>query len=193
MAVESLDEELRLLDTKLKQLKLDYEQYFLGARPREPQQLRREIQKAIVIHSQQPIRNTALRFRFNGINSRFQAFKRQWDQTLREIDAGTYQRHVFKANLHDRARGIDAPGAARRGASGGAPEDAKPGGDRLFDAYREAARSCGQDVSALTPEKLERVVEQQRTALQKKLGCDDVDFRVVVKDGKVKLKAAARR
>ena len=97
-----MEEELRLLENKLKQLKLDYEQYFLGSRPREPQQLRREIQKAIAIHSQVPIRNTALRFRFNAINSRYQAFKRQWDQTLRQIEAGTYQRHVFKADLRDR-------------------------------------------------------------------------------------------
>ena len=31
-----IDEELRMLDHRLKQLKLDYEQYFLGSRPREP-------------------------------------------------------------------------------------------------------------------------------------------------------------
>jgi len=191
MAGEMLEEELRMLDTKLKQLKLDYEQYFLGARPREPQQLRREVQKAIVIQSQEPIRNTALRFRFNSINSRYQAYKRQWDQTLREIDAGTYQRHVFKADLHDRARGVATPKAGRAVT----PDAQSPSGplDKLFDSYREAARSCGQDVSTLTPEKLARVVEQQRGALQKQLGCADVDFRVVVKDGKVKLKAAARR
>ena len=30
------DEDLRELDRKVKQLRLDYERYFLGTRPREP-------------------------------------------------------------------------------------------------------------------------------------------------------------
>lgn len=186
MAAPDLEEDLRLLDTKLKQLKLDYEQYFCGSRPREPHMLRQEIQKQIVILSQTPIQNTALRFRFNSINSRFQAWKRQWDNTLRQIEAGTYQRHVFKANLRD---GSSAP------AGGAKPRGPRDGGasPELFEAYREAARACGQDVSRITPEKLERVVASQRDSLRARLGCDDVDFRVVVQNGKVKLKASAAR
>ncbi len=85
--MESIDEELQVLENKTKQLKLEYEQYFLGTRPREPAQLRAEVQKIIFRHSNQPIKNTAARFRFNSMNSRFQAFKRQWDLTLRQIEA----------------------------------------------------------------------------------------------------------
>ena len=48
----------------------------------------------------------------------------------------------------------------------------------------------GQDVSKITPEKLQRVIERQRDAVLKQLGCDEVAFRVVVQDGKVKLKAS---
>jgi hypothetical protein len=187
VAAATLDEELRILEIKLKQLKLDYEQYFCGSRPREPEQPRREVQRQILILSQNPIRNTALRFRFNSINSRFQCFKRQWDMTLREIDNGTYKRHLFKADLHERERGIVAPKANSPGAP--PPES----GGALFDSYRDAAMACGQSVSALTPEKLERVIEKQTSAIRKQLGCDNIDFRVVVKDGKVKLKASARR
>jgi hypothetical protein len=179
------EEDLHVLDVKVKQLKLDYEQYFLGSRPREPGQLRGEVQKLIQLYSSTPIQNTALRFRFNSINSRFQAFKRQWDNILRQIEAGTYKRHVFKADLREK----------QRGAGGAAPSDAaRPatGGD-LFASYRDAALACGQDVSKLTPEKLERVISKQRDAVRQKLGCDDVDFRVVVQEGNVKLKAQAAR
>jgi len=186
--VPSIDEELKILETKVLQLKLDYDLYFLGSRPREPAMARAEVQKVILRHSNTPIQNTAARFKFNSINARFQALKRQWDQTLRQIEAGTYKRHVFKADLHDRER--KQPVSSGPGASSGA---GGAGGGNLFESYRDAALACGQNVKGLTPAKLQAVVAKQEAALKKKLGCDKVDFRVVVEGGKVKLKASKNR
>jgi hypothetical protein len=187
--VAEIDEELTILDTKIKQLKLDYEQYFTGTRPREPAQLRGDVQKTILRYLNQPIQNTAGRFRFNSINSRYQAFKRQWDAILRQIDAGTYKRHVFKARLHERERGVQDPAATTEGRAARSPETR----DSLFESYRDAALACGQSVSGLTPAKLQAVVQKQEAALKQKLGCEKVSFRVVVEDGKVKLKASPTR
>lgn len=181
-------EGLLAIESKVKQLERAYEQYFLGSRPRAPQRLRDEVQKLFHQQLARPIPNTALRFRFGSIHSRFQTFKRRWDNTLREIENGTYKRHLFKAGLHERDRGIaqgDAPKHQGKAAAGG-PRD-------LFEDYRDAALACGQDVTALTPERLERVVARQAVAVREKLGCDEVDFRVVVEGGRVKLKLSARR
>ncbi|MCZ6783366.1 MAG: hypothetical protein O7G30_08665 [Proteobacteria bacterium] len=180
---ESMDEELRMLEFKIQQLKLDYEHYFSGARPREPAYPRSEIQKQFNRYSNSPIKNTAMRFKFNTLYSRFQCFKRQWDSILRQIEQGTYKRHLFRADLRDRERSqLSATPAAR-----------PTGGGDLFESYREAAASCGQNISALTREKLERVVRKQEAQLREKLGCEKVSFRVVVQDGKVKLKASPVR
>ena len=187
-----LDETIKQLERKLKLLKFEYEKYFLGSRPNEPVMLRGEVQKIVMVMSQQPIPNTAERFRFNSINSRFQSFKRQWDTTLRQIEAGTYKRHRFKADLHDRERGLAPP----KPAAGASTDAAASDGDRMsriFDAYKEAAGSCGQDTSKLTQAKLEKVIAKQEAAIRAKLDCERVDFRVVVQDGKVKLKASAAR
>ena len=46
-----MEEDLHILDVKIKQLKLDYEKYFLGNRPREPLQLRHEVDKQVVIYT----------------------------------------------------------------------------------------------------------------------------------------------
>ena len=181
----SMDEELRMLDMKMKQLKLDYEQYFLGARPREPAMLRGEVQKIVLRFSNTPIQNTAERFKFNSLNSRFITRRRKWDDTLRKIEKGTYQRHVFKANLHERERGVGAPPEAGKSQAGASSS--------IFDDYVEAARSCGQDTSKLTPDKLRAAVAKQEAAIKKKLGVEKVKFRVAVEDGKVKLKATAVR
>jgi hypothetical protein len=180
----SLEEDLQFLELKLKALKRDYEQYFTGNRPREPAYDRSEVQKMLAQYGSTPIKNTALRFKYNTINARFQAFKRQWDTTLRQIDQGTYRRHVFRAKLHEQDRADDT---ATRSRAAAAPPEA--GGD-LFDAYRKAAASCGQDVAKLSREKLDRVIRQQEEQIRAKTGCRRVDFRVVVQDGKVKLKAA---
>lgn len=198
------DEEIQVLDAKLKQLKLDYEQYFLGSRPREPAQLRGEVQKLFTLYTQSPIQNTAQRFRFNSLMSRFHAFRRQWDEILRKIDEGTYARHLFKANLHDRERfgerGATAGGAASGAGTAQAGASAVPGASApprsgaapepdLFERYRDACVSCGQDVSKLTRDRLDAVLKRQEEDLRQRFGCAEVRFRVVVDGGKVRLKA----
>ena len=185
------EEELKLLEIRLNQLKLDYEKYFLGTRPTEPAMQRAEVQKMVTRWSNMRITRTALRFKFNSLNGRFQAFKRRWDDILRQIEAGTYQRHVFKANLRERERGIgnDAGGQAGGRRAGG--DSAGQDRDDLFETYRDAMLATGQNASGLTREKLQAAVARQEADLKKKLGCDRVAFKVVVQDGKVKLKAAA--
>lgn len=212
MEVLTQDEELKLLEIKLNQLKLDYEKYFLGTRPTEPAQLRGEVQKIVLKWANTRVTNSALRFKFNSVNGRYQAFKRQWDAVLRQIEAGTYKRHVFKANLHDRERGLldppaaaatagrdgaapnaaqSAAGAASADASG--PKPSKTGGpsEEFFETYRSAMQKVGQDTSGLSRAKLAAVLAKQEAALKKQLGCERVSFKVVVQDGKVKLKASA--
>lgn len=179
-----IDEDLPILDAKIKQLRLDYEQYFLGVRPREPVMLRAEIQKMIVFYSNQAIQNTAHRFRFSSLCSRFLTLRRQWDATQRKMEEGTYERHVFKAKLHGvpEARPAPPPPAVSARARSAAPD--------VYGAYVDACRSVGQDTSGVTREKLDRVMSQQRRALCSQLGCTDVRFRVVVEGGKAKLKAS---
>ena len=77
----SQEEELKILEVRLNQLKLDYDKYFLGTRPTEPVMPRAEVQKTVIRFSNTRITNTALRFKFNSLNGRYQAFKRQWDST----------------------------------------------------------------------------------------------------------------
>ncbi len=188
METMSLDEELKIFEVKLQHLKLDYEKYFLGTRPTEPAQARSEVQKIVIRWSNMRITNTAHRFKFNSLNGRYQAFKRHWDNILRQIDAGTYKRHVFKADLRDRERGIGVPAAS---STAGSSASGNSRSESLFETYRDALMATGQNASGLTLEKLQRAIAKHELAIKQKLGCDKVEFRVVVTDGKVKLKAAA--
>lgn len=182
-----LDDEIETLDRKIGMLRREYEQYFLGTRPREPVLLKAEVYKKVAFLSQQPIQNTALRFRFGTICSRYQSLRRQWEENLRKIEAGTYERHRFKAHLHAREREEhedEAPTPRAAAASGG-------GADDIFDAYVEARRACGQSVKGLTRERLDAILDKQRDGLRERFGKDArFRFRVVVEDGQVRLKAA---
>ena len=174
-------ETIEILERKVGILKREYDQYFLGTRPRAPILARGEVHKLVAFLSNTAIQNTALRFKFSSICSRYQAFKRQWDETLRKIEAGTYERHQFKAKIHDgppssaRASGPDASGAAKAD---------------LFQDYVDARLACGQSTDGISREKLERQLDRQRTQLRQKFGDEaNFQFRVAVEKGKVRLKA----
>jgi hypothetical protein len=185
-----IEEDLMLLDARLKQLRLEYEQYFAGGRKREPQLLRGEVQKIISYYANVPIRNTGHRFKFNNLRARFFSFRRHWDDTLRKIEDGRYDKHQFQAELHDRERGLAA------GAAGAAPPQAlgRDGElDRLFRAWVDAREATGQGSAGLSPERLAEQLAQQAAALRERFGVAEVRFRVVVEDGRAKLKASPVR
>lgn len=176
------EDDLRDLERKVKQLKLDYDRYFLGSRPREPAVLRADVDKLIAMYSNVAIQNTSVRFRFASLCSRYQALKRQWTEVQRKVEDGTYQPHRFKADLHERERADGGPPSAEEAQGAEEPD--------LFTQYRDARLACGQPVKNLTPEKLEEILEGQRAALRERFGDARFRFRVVVEDGKAKLKAS---
>jgi hypothetical protein len=180
---DAIEEELRMLDFKLGQLKRDYDQYFLGTRPREPVQLRGEVNKTVVELTNTAIKNTAARFKFTSICSRYQAFRRQWDEILRKIEAGTYERHRFKAKLHEQGGEDDAaPPQA---------EAAPARGDDIYERYIDARTKCGESVKGLSREKLDGIIAKQRAQLVEKFGKEaQFRFRVEIEDGKARLKAS---
>jgi len=183
-----IEEDLLLLDARLKQLRVEYEQYFLGARKREPQLLRGDVQKIISYYANVPIRNTGHRFKFNNLRARFFALRRHWDDTQRKIEEGRYDKHRFQAELHDRERELEA---------GAAPPPTRPAAegelDELFRAFVDAREATGQGASGLSRERLAAQLEEQRTALRQRFGVSAVRFRVVVEDGRAKLKATPIR
>jgi hypothetical protein len=185
-----IEEDLALLDVKLKHLRAEYEQYFLGTRKREPQLLRGEVQKIIAYYANVPIRNTGHRFRFNNLRARFFAFRRHWDDTQRKIEEGSYERHRFQAELHERERvlGNEPEAAAPAGRPGGAGEL-----DELFRAWVEAREATGQGAKGLSRERLAAQLEKQAASIRERLGVAQVRFRVVVEDGRAKLKATPVR
>jgi hypothetical protein len=179
------DLDLQMLDVKLKSLRMEYEQYFLGSRNREPSTLRGEVNKVVAYYANAPIRNTAQRFLFNNLRARYFTHKRLWDETCRKIEDGSYERHLFKADLHERERkSSKRVPAAQTGQA--APPDSE---DALFAEYLEARTATGVGAAGLTRDKFAALLRQQEETIRAKFGAAKVKFRVAVEDGRAKLKA----
>ena len=111
------EDDLHALDSKVKQLKLDYEQYFLGTRPREPQQLRGEVQKLVQLYLAAPSKNTAQRFKFNALVSRYNIFTEHWGKRIRAMEEGDRPSRA-RVRAGRRSRGPWSTAARRRGRAG---------------------------------------------------------------------------
>ncbi len=179
-----VEEDLHLLDARLKQARVEYEQYFLGFRKREPQLLRGEVQKIISYYANVPIRNTGHRFKFNNLRARYFSMRRHWDDTQRKIEDGSYGKHRFQAELHERERGVGVPPPA--GPLAAAPRSEL---DVLYEAWLSARTESGQSTAGLSREQLAAQLEQQSASIRERFGGAEVRFRVVIEDGRAKLKA----
>src|SRR5580658_10805709 len=85
------------LETAVDRLRSLYEQYFMGFEKMEPQVPRKDVDRKIHVLRKEHFRNTALRFRFQMILQRYNTYQTHWQRILREIESGTYKRHVLRA------------------------------------------------------------------------------------------------
>jgi hypothetical protein len=92
--VEKLVGELEVAIDRLRSL---YEQYFMGIEKLEPTVPRKDVDRRIHVLRKEQIRNTALRFRFQMILQRYNVFQTHWQRICREIEHGTYKRHMLRA------------------------------------------------------------------------------------------------
>jgi hypothetical protein len=195
---EDITEELDTLENSLKRLRIEYEQYFMGNMKRPPSVLQGKVQKTVLKLAASPPLNTRLRFRFNQLNSRFQMFRQQWGRTMRQIEAGTYSRHRFKADLREREQGERQEGPTEESAEQKKTRRKRTRSgdplDQLADALNNARRKTGQHGDGVDRQKLSRSVRQQTAALKEKYGDDArIKFKVVIENDEAKLKASVSK
>lgn len=138
--VERLVGELEIGVDRLRSL---YEQYFMGIEKLEPLVPRKDVDRRIHVLRKEQIRNTALRFRFQMIMQRYNTYQTHWQRICREIENGTYKRHVVRANKRfapEQERPSSPPPPPVRSSAPPAPEArAGAGGDARPPAVAPAA------------------------------------------------------
>ncbi len=86
------------IETRIDRLRKLYEAYFLGFEKLEPTVPRKDVDRRFAELRKEQIRNTGLRFRLNMLTQRYNTYQTQWIRICREIEEGTYKRHLQKAH-----------------------------------------------------------------------------------------------
>jgi len=184
----AIADDVILLEKKLSELIIKYEQYFIGLEKREPLSLLGEVEKLVRRYTGTPIHNTMYKHRFTMQVARLNTYREHWNRILKLMEEGRYSRDRFISDLHLRQK--HAPESIL-------PEVPAPSAesdlDRLVHEFREARRACNLPVHTITRELIAATIEKQKPALVAKLGTEHLAFRVVIEDGKAKLKAGLRK
>jgi hypothetical protein len=172
----------------LRQLEAEYNMYFAGRLPRPPVETRARVTAAVRRIDRLHVPNTADRFRFGTLQSRFQTFLDLWERGLRareEGRPGPFAQRPATAAAREK-------GPQDRILHVAAFHDPTREMDKLHDLYErlaDARREAGED--AVPFHKFADLVKGQ----VKKLADDgsEVAFRVAIKDGKVSFTARAMK
>ena len=85
------------LEERVDRLRILYDQYFLGFEKLEPMVPRKDVERRMIILRKEQIRNTAIRWRFNVVTQKYNTYSMYWQRIARQIEEGTYKRHLQKA------------------------------------------------------------------------------------------------
>ncbi|MDB4942374.1 MAG: hypothetical protein JWP97_1908, partial [Labilithrix sp.] len=85
------------LEERVDRLRNLYEQYFLGFERLEPTIPKKDVERRFMLLRKEQIRNTAVRFRFNVVTQKYNTYAMHWVRICRQIEEGTYKRHLRKA------------------------------------------------------------------------------------------------
>jgi hypothetical protein len=181
-----LDGDVLRLETGIRQLKIQYDMFFAGSIPKQPLELRGELERIIRRHSVTPIRKYAARFHFNSLVSRFNSLSELWAKTLRALEEGDRPAPAV----------ADRAGASEQVIARCTVKDPTKERDllkllhaRLLDARKKAGDGTGK----LSFENFVLSINAQAGKMRDKTGCDKVDLRVIVVDRKVMVKARPGR
>jgi len=188
----ALPEDLTILESQLKELITRYEQYFVGLEKREPLQLLGSVDKIVRRYANTPINNTMNKHKYTMLVARFNTYREHWNRILRLIEDGKYSRDRFIRDLHLRQKD-KKPAHHAEGHEEHLKPTHDPEVDRIFLELREARKACHLPVDKLSIELVAATLEKSKAALAARLGTSDLIFRVVVEDGKPKIKASQRK
>src|SRR5215510_1644135 len=97
MDPKQFDAMLSDAETRLRRLKVLYDQYFMGIERMEPALPKKELEDLLAKLKREQVNNTAARFRLQQIVQRHVTFMTYWRRIARQIEEGTFKRDLVRA------------------------------------------------------------------------------------------------
>src|ERR1700736_6465596 len=209
----TIDEELGQMERDIRQLKIEYDQYFGGGRKRPPTEIEWRIELLVKRYAERGGElKFGQRFRYNNLTQTYAKYKDIFRKRVQQKEEGRSQRHfgaAAKAIEAERAKHQPpppAPTAPAAVAANGAgapqpaafrmvcsePEREADKVDELYRAFLRAKALTGEEAGKLSAAGFQEFVRKKTKDLQQKQNCRDVEYVVEVVDGQVKLKALVK-
>jgi hypothetical protein len=178
----SLTEHIARLENDLQKLIRDWDRYFAGDLRVPPNLEQDRFANRLRSLSGQQLQRRADQFRVEQLQHRFMTYATNWERMLREREEG-------RGRFAGAGRGFRAHHASTNVRESGSVNP--PEKESLYDRYVDVKRKHGQKV-AVDRATFDAQMAAKRKKLASRLG-EDVQFDVLVEDGKVKLAARRRR
>jgi len=199
----TIDEELGVLETQLRRLKIEYEVYFNNPTKRPPNDIEWKVLSLLRKMSDGVRMSFSQRYRYNEMAQRYAVYSDLWRKKTRIREEG-YRRpqdallsvsgvraeeehkpqhqvygvsHAVATSQHVTLHNIDH---AERELV-----------ERLYNTLVAAKKKAGENVTG-NLDSFSTFVQKKTDEIRKRYHCQDVEFSVELTDGHVKLKAKAR-
>ena len=205
------DEELNVLDSQLRRLKIEYEIFFSNPQKRPPTDIEWKVLSMLRKFSDGGRMNFSQRYRYNEMAQRYAIYSDLWRKKSRIREEG-YRRpqdallsvqgvrvtEPEHKSLHHPVYGVSHAAAAAAGASSSQPftlrsvdQAEREQVERLYNTLVAAKKKAGENVSG-NIDSFTSFVQKKTEQIRKQYKCDNVEYSVELADGHVKLKAKAK-
>jgi hypothetical protein len=196
----TIDEELGQLERDIRQLKIEYDQFFGGGRKRPPNEIEWRIELIVKKYGERAgDMKYGQRFRYNNLTQTYAKYKDIFRKRMKRKEEASVQRHFGAA-----AKAIEAQRLAEARAATttderpafritcSEPERESEKVEKLYQAFVEAKKTAGEDITRLTHAGFNEFVRKKTKDLQRQKGCTEVEYVVETVDHQVKLKALVK-
>jgi len=198
---KTVDEDLSQLEKDIRQLKIEYEQYFGGGKKRPPADIEWRIDTMLKRYSDRGSgMSYGQRFRYGNLTQLYSKFRDMFRKRMKQKEEGTVQRHFGAA-----AREIETERARKKSQAAKSekmqfpfavscrdPQHEKKKVEQLFAAFRSAKQQTGESTVDLAIESFQEFVCQKTDELKKQKGASEVEYIVNVEGKHAQLKARVK-
>jgi alkanesulfonate monooxygenase SsuD/methylene tetrahydromethanopterin reductase-like flavin-dependent oxidoreductase (luciferase family) len=205
------DEELNVLDSQLRRLKIEYEIYFSNPTKRPPTDIEWKVLSLLRKFSDGGRMNFSQRFRYNEMAQRYAIYSDLWRKKSRIREEGYRrpqdallsvqgvrpeeehkpQHHTVYGVGHSAAAAAAAAATSLPFTLHSVDQSEREEVERLYNTLVAAKKKAGENVSG-NFDSFNTFVQKKTQQIRKKYQCQSVEYSVEVADGEVKLKAKAK-
>ncbi len=205
------DEELNLLDSQLRRLKIEYEIFFSNPTKRPPTDVEWKVLSLLRKFSDGGRMNFSQRYRYNEMAQRYALYSDLWRKKSRIREEGYRRPQDALLSVqgvrvaeeehkpHHPVYGVSQAAVAAAGGTVSAPhftlhsvdQGEKEQVERLYNTLVAAKKKAGENVTG-SIDSFTTFVQKKTEQIRKQYGCQGVEYSVELADGHVKLKAKAK-